>query len=59
MAEARPKKRSGGKDGKRGVDSDRRRVRARMAVDCREVKRWTGVQPLRRGSESEETRVGG
>ena len=29
MAEARPKKRSGGKDGKRGVDLDRRRVRAR------------------------------
>lgn len=45
------------------MDSERRRARARRrkrkrtAADWREVKRWTGVRPLRRGSESEETRV--
>lgn len=62
MADARAKKRSGGK-GRRWVVSDRKmamertRKRKRTAADCREVKRWTGVRPLRSGSASEETRI--
>lgn len=61
-ADARAKKRSEGR-GRREVDSERRRARERIrkrkrtAADWRVVKRWTGVRPLRRGSESEEIRV--
>ena len=61
-AEARAKKRSEGR-GRREVASEMRRERERMrkrkrtAADWREVKRCTGVLPLRRGSESEEIRV--
>lgn len=38
-------------------ERERMRKRKRTAADWREVKRWTGVLPLSRGSESEETRV--
>ena len=46
-----------------GVHSERRsasvrsRKRKREAADWREVKRWTGVRPLRRGSASKEATV--
>lgn len=62
MAEARAKKRSDGR-GRRVViserrrDKERRRKRKRTAADWREVKRWTGVRPLRRGSASKETSI--
>lgn len=58
-AEAMTKKISGGR-GRREVESERRRERERRrkqrrrAEEWREVKRWTGVLPLRRGSESKE-----
>lgn len=60
--EATPKKRSVGR-GRREVVSERRRERERRRkrrmtkADCREVKKWTGVRPLRRGSESVEIRA--
>ncbi|KAJ6334127.1 hypothetical protein OIU78_011101 [Salix suchowensis] len=38
-------------------ERERMRKRKRTAADCSEVKRCTGVLPLRRGSESEEIRV--
>lgn len=61
-AEARAKKRSEGRREKAEVVSERRREREmrrkrrETAADWREVKRWTGEWPLRRGSASEEER---
>lgn len=58
-AEEMAKKMSGGR-GRREVESEmrrereRRRKQRRRAEDWREEKRWTGVRPLRRGSESKE-----
>ena len=56
-AEARAKKRSGGKGRRAEAVSERRRERERRmkrkstAADWREVRRWTGVWPLTRGSD--------
>lgn len=62
IPEVTAKKRSGG-NGRRGVVSEMRRERERIrkrnttAADWKEVNRWTGVEPRRSGSASNEIRV--